>query len=333
MEKDPYRILKISKDADLSEIKRAYRRLVRRLHPDVCGRNMQNLRRFLEIKDAYALLTKGATGIGTSHVSSSAEGVNADCSPREKDLRDGAFVFHKVDPIKCLLGSEITVSISDREDFCPDCMGLGRAGLKTADSCPDCSGAGFRLLAWAGEDMKIICTTCNGTGSKQVWPCKRCGGSGKVIRQREVSFRIPRGAVDGTVIELKGQGPWDPVEKRRTTLFVEIEVGLPEGMEIRGRDILSKFQVDCWTCLQGGSVTLQTINGPKEVFIHPEIAEKGRLVLKGLGWVDGKGNRGDHVFLVEISYPSGHCPREAQKHLEALKRIWPVPSEKIKAIE
>ncbi len=333
MEKDPYRLLEISRQADLSEIKRAYRRLVRRYHPDVCGRNMKNIKRFLEIKDAYALLTSNIPDpFGTAYKVESREILKASASLSEGHFRDGAFLFKRVDALKCLHGAETQVEVSDREEFCPRCRGLGATVSSFARPCPHCSGAGFKLIKWSGEDLKVVCSRCSGTGAMETRDCSMCRGSGKVVRCRKVKFRIPRGTRSGTVLELKGQGPWDPGQKCRTSLYVEVEAALPENMEIRGRDIVSPLKIDSWTYLGGGYVECRTIDGRKEVFIHPEAVRGGRLVLNGCGWIDERGLRGDHIFLIEVSYPKGPCPRKALEHLEALKKIWPAKDPDIKAL-
>ncbi len=316
----------ISRDADLAEIKLAYRRLVRRLHPDVCGRNMKNIKRFLEIKDAYAFLSKKR--LKAARVVEPPPGerprVCPSCSGEE--LKDGAFVFKKVDARECLFGAETEVEITDGEEFCPGCKGLGKTVPKHPRPCPVCSGSGFKFIPWSGEELKVVCNSCNGTGSMCTVACSVCRGRGKVVRQRTVRFRVPRGAKNGTVLELKDQGPWDHARQCRSTLFVEIEVDIPCNMEIRGRDIFSTLRIDCWTYLGGGYVSCETIEGSKEVFIYPEVLREGKLVLEGCGWIDENGSRGDHVFMVELSYPSGPCPRQAAEHIEALKRIWPVSS-------
>jgi molecular chaperone DnaJ len=327
---DPYLLLKISRDADLAEIKSAYRRLVRRLHPDVCGRSMKNIRRFLDIKDAYIFLLRDRRRCPECIPPSTPP--TAPGTPRAREIQNGAFVFIKIDAQQAVLGAEINLEITDREEFCPRCSGLGRYPAKEADACLECSGRGYRIQTWAEKSLKLICSACNGTGTMDLEPCNLCRGKGKIFLQRTIRLEIPRGIMNGTILKLPGQGPWEPDRNSRTPLFVEVEVLLPGDWKIEGNNIISTIEIDCWTHLGGGYITCRTLQGPQRIFISPGSIKGSCLKLKGEGWSDRKGNRGDHIFLIKVSYPSGPCPRSAVRYLQALKQAWPAPDHEKKAI-
>ena len=320
MTMDPYSLLKVPRTADAAKIKRAYRRLARRFHPDVCGRNMQNIKRFLEIKDAYKfLLTKSQKSI--SSVCVSADGSTTE--PCHGDLRDGSFLFVTLNARDALFGTSIDMEVTDREAYCPKCSGLGRICNNDNSLCPECGGKGYSRVSWSGAGLKVVCNRCNGTGAGTLEQCRLCRGTGKVVLQRRVRVNVPAGTRNGTTLKIPGQGAWDHARKQRSMLFVEVEVDLPESWRIVGKDIVSEMEIDCWTHLGGGYLTFRTIEGTEKVFTAPGELRNGRFVLQGRGWVDENGNRGDHIYILKIIYPSAPCPSSALKYMNMLKALWP----------
>ncbi len=326
-DKDPYTLLQISKDAGPSEIKRAYRRLVRRLHPDVCGMSMANIKRFLDIKDAYSYLIQKHS---TPSASCAESGRKIDDD--KNHLKDGLFIFKTLSLKEALHGTKLSLNITKREDFCPRCRGLGKFPAHTKGSCSKCSGNGYVFIPWAGERLKVVCSRCSGTGARGLETCPVCKGRGKVFKEQVVTVSIPGGVKDGQTIRFPGAGPIDPATKKRTPLFVTIEVKLPEGWQIRERDIVSVLEVDCWTCLGGGNVCVKTMDGETTVWIRPGTVHGDTVVLPGCGWIGEDGSRGDHICKIKVKSPVGPCPPLAKTYLNILKSLWPAKGFEYKSL-
>ena len=321
---DPYKILGVGKDADLEQVKSAYRRLVRMCHPDVCGRNMENIKRFLAIKDAYQLLKKRLQATGKVAVFSSS---SASQERPGKDSVEGTFLFVQVGMREALYGTRVQVEIGSGEDFCTRCKGLGKVGEKEVSPCPSCQGKGYRTLNWGEGNLKIICATCSGSGTSRLKKCTQCGGRGIVVRKKKVELEIPPGTRDGTILKLENPAPGSPNRDNPDTFYVEVEVKGPPGWIIHGRDIISSADIDCWTKLGGGYLEIETIDGKMEVFVPPGLGTEKFLRIENHGWVDKKGRRGAHLIRLNVLSPKGPCPREATELINRLKAIWPCRNE------
>ncbi len=327
-EKDPYILLNISPDAGPSEIKRAYRRLVRRFHPDVCGKSMANIKRFLAIKDAYSFLLKKHSPAPQSGDRSYEERAR-----REKG-QDGLFIFGKISLSQALHGTELTLRVTGQEDFCPHCKGLGNIPSPASRrDCPECSGRGVVSIPWAGEDLRIVCSRCSGTGSASLKACHICKGRGKIFTEQHITVSVPRGVRDGQVIKYPGLGPKDPKSGRPTCLFLTIEVEMPPGWKIKGKDIVSTIEVDCWSSLGGGKVHVQTLEGLRCIKLRAGSLQSDTIKVPGCGWIDEEGRRGDHIFSVKIKRPTGPCPPLARAYLHILKTLWPAKGFELRSLE
>ncbi len=316
---DPYKILGVARDSDLEQVKRAYRRLVRLYHPDICGRNMENIKRFLAIKDAYQILRQKLQATGKVTIFS-ASSLTEDASKQESV--EGTFLFVQIGLKEALYGTSVQVEICEGEDFCQVCKGLGKVADDVLSFCPSCGGKGYRKLNWGDGDLKVICSSCSGSGTKELKRCPQCGGRGITNKKKRIRLQIPPGTKDGTILRLE-RGLKRAPYKENSTIYVEVEVKAPQGWIIHGRDIISTVDVDCWTKLGGGYIQVETVDGKEEVFITPGLGHEKFIRLKNRGWVDRKGQRGDHLLRLNILPPMGPCPREAMELINRLKALWP----------
>jgi len=316
---DPYKILGIGRDADLDQVKTAYRRLVRLFHPDVCGRNMDNIKRFLAIKDAYQLLKQKLQATGKVAVLSSSS-IPGD-SPKKGSV-EGTFLFVQIDLKEALFGTSVQLEICGGQDFCQRCKGLGKVEKDALSSCPSCRGKGYRTLNWGNGDLKVICSACSGSGTTGLKRCPQCGGRGIINKKKKIRLWIPPGTKDGTILKLE-QEPDNASANERAKVYVEVEVKAPQGWIIHGRDIISTIDVDCWTRLGGGYIQVETVDGKENVFVTPGLGREKFIRLKNRGWIDKEGKRGDHLVRLNILPPIGPCPREAMELIHRLKVLWP----------
>ncbi len=318
---DPYSVLGVSPGASLDEIKKAYRKLVQKWHPDVCGKTMANIKRFLAIKDAYTLLKDRY--LKSNPIKLNKPVYSSIPVKKGQGAPEGAFCFVQIPIEKALTGTKISLEISDGEDFCPTCGGLGSVAKGAKKPCPKCNGRGYRILPWGTRELRVICQRCSGKGYKDIEPCTRCKGRGFIKLIRKVEITIPPGTKNGDILKFPGEGPFDPEKHIRTPLFVEVEVTIPDNWIIHGKDIIATVTIDCWTHLGGGYVTINTIDGPEKIFIKPGQNREGFIRIKQRGWIDKSGKRGDMLLRLKILPPFGPCPSKAMALINELKRLWP----------
>jgi len=327
---DPYSILGLKKDADLEQVKSAYRRLVRIWHPDVCGKSMENIKRFLAIKDAYVLLKKRLT-VKTPGNQPVKSVVQTDYSCGENLSAEGTFLFIQIGLKEALYGSSVDIEIANGQEFCSRCNGLGKIAQADLPPCPSCHGKGYKTLNWGEKDLKIICSHCSGRGRDRLPTCPDCSGRGLVTRKKKIEVKIPKGTRNGTILQIN-QSIGSDNQTSGEGCFLEIEVHMPKGWIIHGKDIISTVDVDCWTKLGGGYIEVETIDGLEKIFLNPGLGSDRFIRIKNKGWIDRNGQRGDHLVRLNVLSPKGPCPKEALELILKLKTLWPCDSHISKAL-
>ncbi len=313
----PWKILGVKPGATFDQIKQAFRARVRQFHPDVANSLPAGALSFSTLVEAYRALKKELSP-AVMHDRDAAEVQAGPAKPC-----DGVFLFLEVSLLDAFLGNSIETTVSDVEDYCPACDGLGYVYRHNAPACGACGGEGHKELAWGPGTMRIVCNVCSGSGRSSRRTCTICKGRGKVTRQRGIRIKLPRGTRDGTILKLPGQGPWRQERQQRDTLFVEIRVRLPEAWNITGLNIYSTTRVDLWTALSGGMVPIKTIDGTVMQRCLPSFLQHPEIVLKKRGWIDETGNRGDHIARLEIVMPHGTPPPAALPAIRMLSIMWP----------
>ena len=327
---DPYSILGLKKDADLEQVKSAYRRLVRLWHPDVCGRSMENIKRFLAIKDAYLLLKKRLV-VQTSESQTVKSVSQRDYPCGENISTEGTFLFVQIGLKEALYGTSVSIEIADGQEFCRKCNGLGKIAKANLPPCPSCNGKGYKTLSWGEKDLKIICSHCSGRGRDRLASCPDCSGRGLVTRKKKIEVKIPQGTRNGTILQINQSFDSDN-QASEDGCFLEVEVDMPKGWIIHGKDIISTVDVDCWTKLGGGYLEVETVDGLEKIFINPGLGNERFIRIKNKGWIDKKGKRGDHLVRLNVLSPKGPCPKEALELILKLKDLWPCDSQLSKAL-
>ena len=320
---DPYKVLGVPQGVGLDEVKRAFRRLVKRHHPDIAGRDPKRTEEFLRLRQAYKELAAKLTVTVRRNMEEVCR-KDLDCS--EGGGSSGAFIFVEVDAASALKGKKISLSVPDRETFCPVCNGLGKVAAASGTVCRACRGLGFIEIEWGDELLKVVCNRCICRGTAELSTCPDCGGRGQLVVERRLKLTIPPGTRDGTVLKFPGQGPWDRVSGKRKPLYCEISVSFPKGYELRGLDIHSIHVIDCWTALAGGYVKIPLLGWEEQVWIEPGTRAGHEIRFQGKGWPDPEGTRGDHVVVLDLSFPKGPCPPEAEELIRRLKELWPACS-------
>ncbi len=350
MARDYYGLLGVSQGAGDAEIKRAYRKLARELHPDV-NPDAAAQARFKEISAAYEVLSDpekrrivdlGGDPLENSGLGGGAGGFGgfgglgdvfeaffgggtASRGPVGR-VRPGndALLRLKLDLAECATGVTKQV-IVDTAVLCDKCQGKGTNGDSRPVSCDTCGGRGevqSVQRSLLGQVMTSRpCPTCRGVGEVIPDPCHRCGGDGRVRSRREMSVKIPAGMADGMRVRLAGQGEVGPGGGPSGDLHVEI-LEVPHDIFLRdGDDLHCTVEVPMVDAALGTTVSVEGIlDGPIELTVPPGTQPGAVLTLRGHGMPHVRsGVRGNLHAHVDVVVPAklDHKDTELLRELKA----------------
>jgi molecular chaperone DnaJ len=327
---DYYEVLGVSREATPEEIKRAYRKLARQLHPDVnpdpaAGEQFKGVSQAYDVlsdpekRRAYDLggsgFGNGGNGFGQgfsfSDIMDAFFGGNAPSGrgPRPRQQRgQDALIRLDIDLSEAAFGAERELSI-DTAVVCPTCDGAGaRPGTGTR-TCEVCNGRGEVQQiqrSFLGQVMTSRpCANCQGFGTVIADPCLECSGEGRVRTRRTLTLKVPAGVDTGTRIQLRSEGEIGPGGGPPGDLYVEISVRQHATYTRRGDDLHCTVELPMTAAALGTSLTLSTLDGD-EVLDIPPGAQAGHMVTlraKGVTHLRASG-RGDLVVHVDVQTPT-----------------------------
>ena len=323
---DYYSVLGVARDATPEEIKKAYRRLARQLHPDV---NPDEEERFKEVTKAYEVLadpqkrelhdlggdpfsTGGGfgSGFGFSDIMDAFfGGGGGGRGPRPRHRRgQDALIRVDIDLAEATFGVTRDLQV-DTAVTCPTCSGAGARPGTSPRVCEVCQGRGEVqqvTRSFLGQVMTSRpCAACQGFGSVIPDPCHECGGDGRVRSRRSLTVKIPPGVDTGTRIQLTGEGEAGPGGGPAGDLFVEI-VERPHALFRRqGDDLHCTVSVPMTAAALGTSVSLETLDGPRTVDLRPGTQSGQAVTMDDLGVTHLRSpGRGQLVVHVEVVTPT-----------------------------
>jgi molecular chaperone DnaJ len=347
-----YSVLGVRRDAAQEEIKRAYRRLARELHPDV-NPDPQTQERFKEITQAYEVLSDpekrqmydmgadpfasradagagAAGGFGPgfpfSDIMDAFFGTAAGArGPRSRARRGrNATIRVELDLSECAFGAtrELTV---DTAVVCPTCSGEGTAPGTHPETCDVCGGRGEVsqvTRSFLGQVMTSRpCPRCGGYGTILPRPCPECDGDGRVRTRRTIKVRIPAGVEDGTHIQLAGEGEVGPGGGPPGDLFLEISQQPHPIFERQGDDLHCTVTIPMVAAALGATLSVESLDGPVDIDIRPG-TQSGQVIplySHGVQHLNSSG-RGDLIIHVTVETPSRLDP-EQEKLMRDLAKM------------
>ncbi|MGQ9475900.1 MAG: molecular chaperone DnaJ [Actinomycetota bacterium] len=346
--KDYYAVLGVSRHADQEEIKKAYRRLARRYHPDVNRGDSEAAERFKEINEAYEVLGDpekrrrydlyGDTGGMPSIFDRGFEGFGdpfgdlfnlffgrgqsraAHAPRRGSDL----VTVVEITLEEAFRGVDRVVEVP-RHRACESCEGTGVERGFDMDLCPDCGGEGritrTRRSAFGTFASSSTCRRCGGRGEINTHPCGDCEGSGVVEVVDTVEVHIPAGIEDGDRLRVTGRGEAGYMGGPPGDLYVEVRVAEHDFLEREGSDLRAVVELSMAEAALGTEVEVPTLDGAERVTI-PAGSQPGhvfRLPGKGMPRIRARG-RGDLYLVLDVQVPRDLTP-EQRRLLEEFQRL------------
>jgi len=332
MPRDYYEVLGVDRGASAGEIKKTFRKLARELHPDVNTEDPEAEERFKEAAEAYEVLSDperrrvydafGHEGLRTGGWSPRSAGVGGfedifeAFFGRGDPLFGELFGFQRAGPAAggdvaaaVEISIEEVVSGTSRElsfdavSICERCRGNGAEPGTPIRTCDECGGSGqmrrVRRTAFGQLVQTGVCSSCGGDGRVPEQPCEQCGGRGRTAGTRTWDVEIPPGIESGQRIRIAGAGHAGEAGARSGDLYVRVTVAEDERFRREGADLVSVVEVLATQAMLGGSVSVPTLDGDRDVDVPPGTQPGDHIVLRGLGLPELRGTyRGDqHVFF------------------------------------
>lgn len=328
-----YETLGIDRGASGEEIKKAYRRLARRLHPDV-NSGPGGADEFKRVTHAYEVLsdpqkrrvydTTGnengtSGGMGGSYAGPGfafqdifetffGGGPGGPGGPPSRTRRgQDALITVRIDLGDAVFGTNKKIDV-ETAAVCPTCNGSCCRPGTSPRTCDICGGAGQvqrAVRSILGQVMTSApCGSCQGFGTVIPDPCNECGGDGRIRTRRSLTIKIPAGVSTGTRIQLGGQGEAGPAGGPQGDLYVEIRVNSDSTYLREGDDLHVTLSVPMTAAALGTSLNLSTLDGDQELTIKPGTQAGEVITLRGLGVTHLRGyGRGDLLVHLHVETP------------------------------
>lgn len=344
--RDYYEVLGVDRSASKEDLKRAYRRMARKFHPDV-NKDSGSDERFKEINEAYEVLSNDSTraaydrfghagvqGAGAGFNDFSGFGSVADIfeefftgfgTRRRKGPRRGADLRYDlaISFEEAVFGVEKDIQVR-RPEICPNCYGSGAEPGTNPVRCTNCNGTGeVRQMrqSFLGSFVNVVtCPVCNGSGETIPSPCTVCNGQKQIQQQRTLNVKIPPGVDNDTQIRLSGEGTPGIDGGPPGNLFVVLHVEKHEYFRRRGDDILLEMEINVAQAALGDEIKVPTVDG-EETLIIPAGTQTGTVFpLRGRGVPHlRRSGRGDQLVITHVAVPKKMTP-EQKKLMEELAR-------------
>jgi DnaJ-class molecular chaperone len=334
--RDYYEVLGVKRDASDDDVKKAYRKLARKFHPDLNPGDKAAEGRFKELQEAYDVLSNAEDRKLYDQYGENWRAVKAGAGvpppPGQRPTQGAGGQYP---------GGTGGFDFGDFEfgSF----GGRGSAGFDIFEELFGGAGRGRSARGGRGQDIEAelevsledahrgarrtlqmqvadICPTCNGSGIVGDKACDTCGGAGQVLKQKNIEVNIPAGMRDGSTVRLAGQGGSGSNGSEPGDLYLHIRVRPHPVFTVKGDDLEVELPIAPWEAVLGASVEAQTIDGKVELKVPPGAKSGQRLRLRGQGLNKRKGGRGDEYVRLKIVVPK-ETSAEERRLYEELKRV------------
>ena len=357
--RDYYEVLGVDKNADDATIKKAYRQLAKKYHPDMNPGDKEAEVKFKEASEAYAVLSDpdkrrqydqfghaafeggaggGAGGFGGFDFNGAdmgdifgdifgdlfggGRGRRANNGPMQgANLRTQVRVTFEEAVFGCDKEIELTL-----KDECSSCHGTGAKPGTSPVTCPKCGGKGqvvYTQQSMFGMVQNVRpCPDCNGTGKIIKEKCPDCYGTGYIASKKKISVTVPAGIDNGQSIRIRGKGEPGVNGGPRGDLLVEVIVARHPIFQRQDMNIYSTAPISFATAALGGTVRIKTVDGEVEYDVKAGTQTDTRVRLKGKGVpsLRNKNTRGDHYVALVVQVPTD-LSKDAKEALRAYDDI------------
>ena len=336
--RDYYEVLGVSKDATDAELKKAYRQVAKKYHPDLNPDNKEAEAKFKEANEAYEVLSdsqkrkqydqfghaafeNGGAGAGYGAYSDFGGfsdifdsffgggfggfggGSRRNGPQKGRDLQKSITITF----MEAAFGAKKEISILKNEK-CEECGGSGAAKGTSPETCPVCHGSGqvsqVQRTAFGAFQTSAPCSHCGGTGQVIKESCKKCGGSGQLRKTKTIEINIPKGIDDGQTLTLRGEGEPGKRGGPNGDLYIEIRVQRDKIFQRDGYDVYVELPITFAEAALGAKVVVPTLEGKIELTVPEGTQPDAKFVLKGKGvpYLRGSG-RGNQYVIVKLEVP------------------------------
>jgi len=327
---DFYKVLGVPRNASEEDIKKAYRKLARKYHPDLNPGNKASEAKFKELTEANEVLSDAekrknydtygdpsgpaAQAGGFSYDEFEGAGGNTfqdlfrnfgrGAGRRRNGPQPGEDTQHpvRIGFREAFQGTKLSLNLQ-RTEACRACQGSGDLPGSTPATCPSCAGRGYREEGSSFFRTRQECQACGGTGKKAA-PCPACQGRGRVPRSETVTVAIPAGVEDGTRLRVAGKGEAGRRGGGPGDLYLQVQVEPDPRFERRGPNLYLDLPISFSESALGAKVEIPTPEGHSTIKIPPGTQSGANLRLKGLGMpIPGATTRGDFFARIKVVTP------------------------------
>ena len=334
MKRDPYEVLGVARDADETQIKKAFRKLARELHPDVNRHDPDAEEKFKEAAEAYEILSDGERrsifdrygheGLGARGFEPGFSGFGSFADIFDAFFgggdpfgsafgRSGAIqggdvaVSVEVSLAEAARGTEVEVEY-DAVSTCEHCHGNGAEPGTPIDTCDRCGGTGQLRSVTRTAFGQLVrthpCDACGGEGKIARAPCSECSGRGRVAKRVALGVEVPPGIDDEQRIRLTGRGHAGERGGRPGDLYVVVRVTPDERFVRQGNDLVTVVDLAAPDAALGTKITVPTLDGDEELEIEPGTQPGTVITLRGKGMPSlRRGRKGDQRVVVNVVIP------------------------------